>query len=166
MALPASGQISMSQINTELGRSSTSTISIDTAENGGYATINVNSTSRPSATNPASMSEWYSYNHSAAPARSISFSSLYSLGYTGSASGTVTITGGSYTFQAAASLYYGGGTVSSNITVNGNSRSTSRGGASGTNYSTTFTLGPGTYSYSLSASVSSGSGGSAYINAY
>lgn len=66
MALPSSGQISMSQINTELGRASNSQISLDTAENGGYATINTNSTSRPNASNPAAMSEWYSYNHSAA----------------------------------------------------------------------------------------------------
>ncbi len=65
--MPASGTISMSQINTELGRSSTAQISLDTAENGGYATINQNSNSRPSSNNPASLSEWYSYNHNAAP---------------------------------------------------------------------------------------------------
>lgn len=165
MALQSSGEIRMSQINVELGRSSTATISLNTAEDGGYTTINTNSASRPSATNPATMSEWYSYNHSAAPARSISFSNLYSIGYTGSVSGTVTVVG-TWTFQAAAALYYGGGTVSCNMTVNGNSRSSSRGGASGTNYSTTFTLSTGTYSYSLSATVSSGSGGSAYINTY
>lgn len=67
MTLPSSGNsISMSQINTELGRSSTSTISLDTAENGGYATINTASPSRPNSSNPASMSEWFSYNHTAA----------------------------------------------------------------------------------------------------
>jgi hypothetical protein len=65
MALPSSGSISMSQINTELGRSSTAAIALDTAENGGYATINVCSASRPSATNPATMSEWRGYNHTA-----------------------------------------------------------------------------------------------------
>ena len=57
----------MSQINTELGRSSTTTISLDAAENGSYGAINTNSTSRPSGTNPASMSEWYGYNHNASP---------------------------------------------------------------------------------------------------
>lgn len=65
MTLQASGQISMSEINTELGRASNATISLDTAENGGYAVINTNSASRPSSTNPASMSEWYGYNHNA-----------------------------------------------------------------------------------------------------
>jgi len=66
MTLPASGSsISMSQINTELGRSSTATISLDTAENGGYGAINTCSSPFPLSANPASMSEWYSYNHSA-----------------------------------------------------------------------------------------------------
>jgi hypothetical protein len=65
MTMPASGQISMSQINTELGRASNAEISLDTAENGGYATINVSSASKPSSANPATMSEWYSYNHNA-----------------------------------------------------------------------------------------------------
>ena len=65
MTLTSSGQISMSQINTELGRSSSSQISLDSAENGSYATINTNSGSYPSSGNPATMSEWYSYNHSA-----------------------------------------------------------------------------------------------------
>lgn len=67
MTMPASGTIRMSQINSELGRSSTSAISLDTAENGGYGTINTYSSSRPSSGNPASLSEWYSYNHNAAP---------------------------------------------------------------------------------------------------
>lgn len=64
MALQGSGQlIRMSQINTELGRSSTAAISLDTAENGGYGTINTCSPVYPLAANPASMSEWYGYNH-------------------------------------------------------------------------------------------------------
>ena len=70
MALQSSGAIKMSEINTELGRSSTATISLDSAESGTYATINTNSASYPSDAQPASMSEWYSYDHSAAPAYS------------------------------------------------------------------------------------------------
>lgn len=66
MALQSSGEIKMSQINTELGRSSSATISLDDAENGTYATINTASSSYPNASNPAKMSEWYSYDHSAA----------------------------------------------------------------------------------------------------
>jgi hypothetical protein len=64
MTLPASGSsISMSQINTELGRSSTATISLDSAENGTYVAINTCGPNYPLAANPASLSEWYSYNH-------------------------------------------------------------------------------------------------------
>ena len=77
MALPSSGQISMSQINTELGRSSTAQISLDTAENGGYGAINTNSSSRPNASNPAAMSEWYSYNHSAGSSWDLYWADVY-----------------------------------------------------------------------------------------
>lgn len=65
MALPALGKISARDINVELGRTSNATFSIDTAENGGYAPINLNSTSRPSSANPARYSEWRGYDHSA-----------------------------------------------------------------------------------------------------
>jgi hypothetical protein len=66
MPISASGTTAMSQINSELGRSSTALITLDNAENGAYATINVNSAIRPSSTNPAAISEWRGYNHSAA----------------------------------------------------------------------------------------------------
>ena len=56
----------MSEINTELGRTSTATISLDSAESGTYATINTASASYPNDARPASISEWYSYDHSAA----------------------------------------------------------------------------------------------------
>jgi len=65
MALPLSGELGMRSINAELGRTSTSTISLDTAENGGYGAINAFSRSRPSSANPAAISEWYGYDHSA-----------------------------------------------------------------------------------------------------
>tara|TARA_R110000782_G_C14798143_1_gene411586 strand:+ start:1630 stop:2148 length:519 start_codon:yes stop_codon:yes gene_type:complete len=68
MTLPAAyATISLGDINVELGRSRTSDISLDTAENGGYGTINTNSPSYPASGNPASISEWYSYNHNATP---------------------------------------------------------------------------------------------------
>lgn len=156
MTMPASGTISMSQINTELGRSSTASISLDTAENGGYATINTNSSSRPSATNPASMSEWYSYNHSAAPAKSVTFSNLMSIGYSGTITGTVTIVGAVATFSCYSTLY-GTGRLSTNLNIGGTTRATIRSSA-GTTTSTTFTLSPGTYSYTLDVTVTSGSG--------
>lgn len=66
MALPSSGTITMNQIRTELGIPSQTNFRLDTAENGGYVAINQNSTSKPNPSNPAAMSEWYSYNHSAA----------------------------------------------------------------------------------------------------
>jgi|694.fasta_scaffold00087_61 hypothetical protein len=66
MALPCSGEIKMSQINSELNRSASATISLDAAENGDYGAINSNSASRPNPSNPAAMSEWHCYNHSAA----------------------------------------------------------------------------------------------------
>lgn len=64
MALPSSGQISMGDINVELGRSRTSQISLDAAENGSYGAINGCSPVVPSSGNPARMSEWRGYNHS------------------------------------------------------------------------------------------------------
>jgi len=64
MALPDSGQISLSQVNTEFGRASNSTHSLDTGISGGYGTVNTNSPHYPNATNPDSISEWYGYNHS------------------------------------------------------------------------------------------------------
>lgn len=61
--LQGSGQISFGDINEELGRSRTSQISLDAAENGAYGTINTLSPNKPSVTNPATLSEWYGYNH-------------------------------------------------------------------------------------------------------
>ena len=67
MTLPRTGQLGLGDINVELGRSRTAQISLDTAENGGYGTINLNSRSSPNATNPAAVSEWYGYNHNFTP---------------------------------------------------------------------------------------------------
>ena len=59
-----SGSVAASAVNSELGRNSNASMSIDTAENGGYVAINQCSPSRPSSSNPASYSEWRNYNHS------------------------------------------------------------------------------------------------------
>tara|TARA_R110001606_G_scaffold358678_1_gene510360 strand:- start:3852 stop:4934 length:1083 start_codon:yes stop_codon:yes gene_type:complete len=65
MTLPASGLLTLGDINVELGRSRTAAIQLDKAENGDYGTINTCSPSYPSGVNPAKMSEWYNYNHNA-----------------------------------------------------------------------------------------------------
>tara|TARA_R110001592_G_scaffold9630_4_gene51046 strand:- start:7437 stop:8495 length:1059 start_codon:yes stop_codon:yes gene_type:complete len=65
MTLPASGLITLGDINEELGRSRTAAIQLDKAENGDYGTINTCSPFYPVAGNPAKISEWYGYNHNA-----------------------------------------------------------------------------------------------------
>lgn len=63
MALPTSGQISFNDLRTELGIPSQSPFSLTTAAEGGYVTINTSSPSRPSASKPHKISDWYGYNH-------------------------------------------------------------------------------------------------------
>lgn len=76
MPVPSSGTISLGKIGKEIRSTSTSddydngphtssATGLDDAENGTYGAINQNnvSSNRPSATNPAKMSEWYSYDH-------------------------------------------------------------------------------------------------------
>jgi len=100
----------MSDINTELGRSSTATISLDSAENGTYATINTGSSSYPSSTNPASMSEWHGYDHSASSLTAIVISDS-SFGDSGGAcsegpeSGTVTVYTDVYPVTTSSYIY-------------------------------------------------------------
>ena len=65
MTLPASGLITLGDINEELGRSRTAAIQLDKAENGDYGTINTCSPFFPNGANPAKISEWYGYNHNA-----------------------------------------------------------------------------------------------------
>lgn len=94
MTLPAAyATISMGDINVELGRSRTAYISLNSAEAGAYAEINTNSTSRPSPSDPATMSEWYGYNHSAAPAVTYTWNGMWWLD--NPCSGTTTLYYGS-----------------------------------------------------------------------
>lgn len=65
MALPSSGQLGMNQIRVELGIPSQSPFSLNTAITEGYVYLNECSAARPNAATPQTISEWYSYNHSA-----------------------------------------------------------------------------------------------------
>src|SRR5210317_545539 len=68
MALPASGEISISDINTEVGRSSTAAnTSLSSLSDGTYVTINTanDAADRPDGATPHNISEFYSYDHSA-----------------------------------------------------------------------------------------------------
>jgi hypothetical protein len=63
MPLPTTGALKFSDINTELGRSSGATISLDAAEGGSYGAINITSPDKPNGSRPNTMSEWRGYNH-------------------------------------------------------------------------------------------------------
>lgn len=77
MTLQASGAISISQINTELGRTSTTAnTSLTSLNTGVYATINTASSPFPNNSTPHQMSEWYSYNHLAGPSVTLTGVSL------------------------------------------------------------------------------------------
>lgn len=68
MTLVSSGALSMSNIKVELGGTAGTVIDLYGAEvSGTYGTINTNSTSKPDKATPCSISEWYGYNHTAAP---------------------------------------------------------------------------------------------------
>lgn len=86
MALPASGQISIGGIRTELSNTGTNNFSLVRAgANGvsrgeGYTPLNQSSTSKPNFTAPYGMNEWYSYNHSANTACGSSWVATPSIG--------------------------------------------------------------------------------------
>lgn len=65
MALQSSGQISASDINTELGRGTKDLYSFADAAAGTYAPINTASAVYPNDIQPHRISEWYGYDHSA-----------------------------------------------------------------------------------------------------
>lgn len=71
MALPASGQLSVGDIRTELVNTGTNSFSLAKAGqqytavyNSGYVPLNQSSTSKPDNSTSFNVSEWYSYNHS------------------------------------------------------------------------------------------------------
>jgi hypothetical protein len=61
MALPASGQISMDDIRTELGVSTQSPFGLNQARLGTYANINQFSPSKPPSSGQVSLASWYNY---------------------------------------------------------------------------------------------------------
>lgn len=66
MTIQASGTIKFSDINKELGRDLPNgyiEMGLGKAEAGIYGAINLASPNHPSYVGPATMSEWYSYNH-------------------------------------------------------------------------------------------------------
>ena len=65
MALQSSGQISASDINTELGRTASDEYRFASSVAGTYATINTASAVYPNNNQPHQISEWYSYDHNA-----------------------------------------------------------------------------------------------------
>lgn len=100
------------------------------------------------------------------------FSNTNSRTSTGSDSGIVTITGAQANFWAFATVNVGTGNVSTNITIDGNSRSaTTSSPPQGTVQSSFFTLQPGVYSYSYNTTINNtggpiffaGAGGIGYI---
>ena len=91
---------------------------------------------------------------------SVTFSSWYSRTLSNnfdSTSGTVTIVGASATFYARAVVTQSGGDTTTDITINGISRTAIR-TTVGSTYSTPFTLAPGTYNYSISVDVNGSTG--------
>ena len=176
MALPGSGPISMSMINGELNRAAESNISLDSAENGSYATINTCSPSRPSATNPASMSEWYSYNHKASCSSgclsgTLQITSNCSTG----ASGNFTVASGQQAVVTMSGFYYSGSgtrTITGRVyLLNGSLLQTftytQTGSGVGTTSPSSYTVGAGSYTLQMdnvNCSTGQGSGtGSMYV---
>lgn len=71
MAIPSSGSISASDLNSELERTSTSQISLDDARSGVYSTINDASGDKPPSTGEISYSDWRGYDHDATSSPSL-----------------------------------------------------------------------------------------------
>lgn len=65
MALQSSGQIKVSDIQSEIGQTASSTFSFADAVAGTYATINTASALYPNNSAPHQISEWYGYDHNA-----------------------------------------------------------------------------------------------------
>lgn len=78
MALPSSGQISIDDIQAELGIGEEdpgfTDFGMDQARDGDYGAINQCSTYKPPSTGQISFSDWYGYNHTQACSTTIAWS--------------------------------------------------------------------------------------------
>tara|TARA_R110001592_G_scaffold191311_3_gene437472 strand:+ start:641 stop:1093 length:453 start_codon:yes stop_codon:yes gene_type:complete len=74
MTVPASGELSLGKIGKEIrsnqpnnnynnGPYTANQTALNIAENGGYGAVNSFANPKPSSNNPATMTEWYGYNH-------------------------------------------------------------------------------------------------------
>ena len=105
MTLPASGALSMSAINTELGRTSnTSNTSLSDQCDGDYGTINITNLNdnKPDTSTPHVMSQFHKYEHSVTLGTTpASFSQFSNSSH--SSAGTITVTHAEYsTFYVSA----------------------------------------------------------------
>lgn len=116
MSLPNPGNsISLSQINTELGRSPSAQVSLNTAEDGGYVAINQCSVYKPLAASPVKFSEWYRYNHSAICGVYVTVN-IYAPGSSGSVN--ITRNGTEVVNTTVSTTGFIAGTISDSIVVN------------------------------------------------
>ena len=98
MTLPASGALSMSAINTELGRTSnTADTSLSAQCDGDYGTINITNLNdnKPDTSTPHVMGQFYKYEHSVTLGTTPASFSEFSNGSHSSA-GTITVTHAEY----------------------------------------------------------------------
>jgi len=156
MVLPSSGQIALSQINVEFGRSSTATIGMQEAETGVYGAINQNSTNRPNGIAPHSMDEWYGYNHTAAAATGGIVTEY------GNFVSHTFISSGTFTLNASKSVdvfIVAGGGGGGNPGCTPNDRTGGGGGAGGARV-VTISASPGSYSVTVGAGGAAATAGS------
>jgi hypothetical protein len=78
MAISSNGQVSASDINTELGRSASSQKSLDDARRGNYAQINQVNEDKPPISGQVSYSDWRGYDHDKVSLSAIPISSVTS----------------------------------------------------------------------------------------
>lgn len=148
MGLPYSGQISMGDVASELDGPT-------------YNQSLTNMSVSVGFTPEHGLKEFYGYSRP--PARSVVFSNYYSIGYTGSVSGVVTITGGNVNFGAAVTLY-SAGTCNTAVNISGSIVSYFR-KVLGNGYSTTtFQKGPGQHAYTLDVNLTGSGSGWIYAN--